>query len=99
MRDTITAGLDARAAKAYEATAQPRALPWHECPLETKVERVRDELRDLRSALQYLLTEVHRIAALFDHSHDHQGRVVAPLSRHGHLSGGTEAGRSYDSLA
>ncbi len=75
------------------ADHQRRDLKWEECGIEEKVERLREELRGHRWALQQAQNEAH---ILQEHEHNAKGEIVVPLrSKRGY---GVEA-RTRDMLA
>lgn len=67
--------------------------PWDACPIEEKIERLRQELRGLRWALN----DIRQRTQYFDeHAHDAKGEIVVPLRR---KYGQGEAASGRDFLA
>lgn len=93
---TRLADMECGSAKAPEA---PRA--WRDCPLEEKIERLRNELRQQRHVVEYAAstaTQAHDLSR--GHSHDIAGRVtVLADDRTNRLTAGTAGRSSYDPLA
>ena len=78
-----------------------RPSPWDHCGIEEKLERVRNELRQLRYVWPRLSNFDQRLDQLTDHAHDAQGRIMTPLRHHGYgvMGVAQEAGSSFDPLA
>lgn len=95
----ILGSLDKRAdeAKPYRTASEAmakREKTWDECGIEEKVERIRQQLRMFRDAVQYTArtaSEARDIAV--NHQHNHAtGEVLQGVRRHGGAMEGSGSG-------
>lgn len=91
----------AKEAMRAEIEAKHRAsLPWAECPLEEKIERIRREMQEQRHYMQYGMrqaVEAHQVA--LHHEHSGRGEVLVPASSKIHGGGAQGSIRAHDPLA
>lgn len=76
-----------REAQSLKDSAHPpaRVRTWDECRFEEKVERLRNELRQIRDTLHYLVPLVHRLDEnLRQHLHSPDGGPAVPLRHLGY---------------